>query len=99
LLWKGLWSGSVKLFFYHFIIVLLAMIIGHALGKLCRIQIWMNRIGQSAKEKLERAAANPKKAAGDGVIAATLLFCAAPLGIVGALEDGLQRYFAPLAIK
>jgi len=99
LLWIGLATGTAKFFFYQLLIVLVAMIVGHAVGKLCGIQRMMNRIGQSAKVKLERAAAQPKKAAGDGVIAAALLFCAAPLGIVGALEDGLQRYFAPLAIK
>ncbi len=99
LLWIGLATGTAKFFFYQLLIVLLAMIVGHAVGKLCGIQRLMNRIGQSAKAKLERAAAQPKKAASDGVIAAALLFCAAPLGIVGALEDGLQRYFAPLAIK
>ena len=98
LLWIGLASASVKQFFYQLLIVLLAMIVGHAIGKLCRIQHWMNRIGQSAKVKLDRATAN-RKNAGDGVIAAAILFCAAPLGVVGALEDGLQRYFAPLAIK
>jgi uncharacterized membrane protein YqgA involved in biofilm formation len=98
LLWMGLASATAKFFFYKFLIVLLAMIVGHAIGKLCRIQHWMNRVGQSAKSKLDRATAD-RKSASDGVIAATLLFCAAPLGIVGGLEDGLQRYFAPLAIK
>ena len=98
LLWIGLASASVKQFFYQLLIVLLAMIVGHALGRLCRIQHWMNRLGQSAKAKLDRATAN-RKNAGDGVVAAAILFCAAPLGIVGAVEDGLQRYFAPLAIK
>jgi uncharacterized membrane protein YqgA involved in biofilm formation len=99
LMWIGLATGTAKLFFYQLLIVLVAMIVGHAVGKLCGIQRMMNRIGQSAKVKLERAAKDEKKSAGDGVIAAALLFCAAPLGIVGALEDGLQRYFAPLAIK
>jgi hypothetical protein len=99
LMWMGLASGTVKFFFHQFLVVLAAMVVGHALGRLCGIQALMNRVGQSAKTKLERAATDGKKAANDGFIAATLLFCAAPLGIVGALEDGLQRYFAPLAIK
>jgi uncharacterized membrane protein YqgA involved in biofilm formation len=99
LMWIGLASSTAKFFFYQFLIVLVAMVVGHAFGKLCGIQALMNRVGQSARTKLERAATDEKKAANDGFIAATLLFCAAPLGIVGALEDGLQRYFAPLAIK
>ena len=99
LVWIGLASGTAKYFFYQLIIVLVAMVLGHLIGKLCRIQALMNRIGQSAKVKLERTATEGKKAANDGFIAATMLFCAAPLGIVGALEDGVSRYWAPLAIK
>ncbi len=104
LLWDGLTSGitgfSARLFFGQFIIVLVAMVLGHLLGRACRIQVLMNRIGQYAKSKLETAAARRGKTwRGDGFIAITLLFCAAPLGIVGALEDGLSRYFQPLAVK
>jgi uncharacterized protein len=99
LMWTGLASGTAGFFFHQFIIAIVAMVVGHLVGKLCRIQALMNRIGQSAKAKLERASQPGAKAAGDGFMAATLLFCAAPLGIVGALEDGLSRYFQPLAIK
>lgn len=99
LVWIGLASGTARFFFYQLLIVLVAMVLGNLIGKLCRIQALMNRIGQSAKVKLERAATEGKKAANDGFMAATMLFCAAPLGIVGALEDGVSRYWAPLAIK
>ncbi len=99
LLWKGLAAGSVKFFFYQFSIVLIAMVAGHVLGKRFHIQALMNRLGQSAKLKLERASADPTKSAGDGFMAATLLFCAAPLGIVGAIVDGLSNFFQPLAVK
>jgi uncharacterized membrane protein YqgA involved in biofilm formation len=99
LLWKGLSTASVRFFFYQFVIILIAMVAGHAVGKLCRVQSLMNWIGQSAKSKLERAAANPSRGGSDGFLAATLLFCAAPLGIVGAIVDGLSGYFQPLAVK
>ncbi|HWN97142.1 MAG TPA: DUF554 family protein [Methylomirabilota bacterium] len=104
LLWIGLASGSssfsAKLFFGQFVVVLMAMVIGHAAGKACRGQALMNRIGQFAKSKLEGATARRGATwRGDGFIAATLLFCAAPLGIVGALQDGLSGYFYPLAVK
>jgi uncharacterized membrane protein YqgA involved in biofilm formation len=98
LVWTGLTFPRVG-FGKQLLVVLSAMIVGNLIGKLCRIQAAMNRLGQDAKVKLERAAQNGKKAAVDGFVAATLLFCAAPLGIVGALEDGLSRYFAPLVIK
>jgi uncharacterized protein len=98
LLWNGLtWSNAG--FFKQFIVVLLAMVIGHLIGKLCRIQNAMNRLGHVAKLKLERAVSRGPGAGSDGFLAASILFCAAPLGIVGAIEDGLAGYFAPLAIK
>ena len=97
--WNGLLSSTARHCFYQLVIVLVAMVLGHAIGKWCRIQAWMNHLGQSAKNKLENAAADRAKAAGDGLMAAALLFCAAPLGLIGALEDGLQRCFQPLAIK
>jgi uncharacterized protein len=74
-------------------------VLGHLVGKLCGIQTAMNQLGQSAKTKLEAVAAKHSHAPSDGFMAATILFCAAPLGMVGALEDGLAGYFAPLAIK
>jgi uncharacterized membrane protein YqgA involved in biofilm formation len=97
--WHGATTTTAQQFFFQLVVVLLAMIVGHLLGKLCRIQVAMNRLGQNAKTKLEHAATEGKKAASDGLFAATLLFCAAPLGIVGALEDGLRNYFQPLAVK
>ena len=104
LVWKGLtWngplSGTVSFFFHQFAVVLVTMVVGSILGKLCGLQRWMNRVGQSAKERLEKVSREGRAAAGDGFVAAVLLFCAAPLGWAGALEDGLMRYFQPLAIK
>jgi uncharacterized membrane protein YqgA involved in biofilm formation len=100
LVWTGLAStGTARGFFRQLAVVLVAMVVGHLIGKLCRIQSLFNRLGHDAKLKLERATTNPKKSASDGLMAATLLFCAAPLGIVGALEDGIHQYYAPLAIK
>src|SRR5205085_4299800 len=32
-------------------------------------------------------------------ITCAILFCAAPLGIFGAVQDGLTRYWYPLAVK
>jgi hypothetical protein len=99
LCWHGLASRDVKWFFYQLLVVLAAMVIGHLLGKVCRLQQLFNRLGHLAKTKLEKASERGPNAGNDGFLAATILFCAAPLGIVGALADGLEGYFAPLAIK
>lgn len=99
MLWTGLSTGTATQFFLHFFIVVVAMVVGSLLGKLCRIQVLMNRIGQSAKATLDRVTGGGTKLPGDGFKTATMLFCAAPLGMVGALEDGLSGNIAPLAIK
>jgi uncharacterized membrane protein YqgA involved in biofilm formation len=96
--WSGLWTGSFGGLAKQFGIVLLAMMLGKILGRLLRLQKAMNRVGQLAKDKLSAAGTDPSKR-NEGFIAATLLFCAAPLGIVGAIEDGLAGNFQPLAIK
>lgn len=81
-------------------IVLLSLSLGSLTGKLLRLQKASNRLGQLTREKMETAApANPDRFS-DGFIVCSLLFCAAPLGIVGAINNGLlQDYFYPLAIK
>ena len=99
LTWNGALSGTVNFFFHQFAVVLVTMVVGSILGKLCGFQRLMNRIGQSAKARLERGAREGRAAAGEGFMAAVLLFCAAPLGWAGALTDGLLHYFQPLAIK
>ena len=99
LLWLGLAGGPARHFFHQLAVVLVAMIVGHAVGKLCGVQAWMNRLGQVAKSRLARAGTGSAATRNDGFIAATALFCAAPLGLIGALEDGLARIVGPLAIK
>lgn len=99
LCWVGLASRDARHFFYQFIIVLLAMTLGHLLGKICRVQAFFNYMGHMAKTKLESASTRGPNARNEGFLAASILFCAAPLGLVGALVDGLNGYFAPLAIK
>ena len=99
LTWNGALSGTVKFFFHQFAVVLVTMVAGSILGKLCGLQKLMNRIGQSAKARLERVSREGRAAAGEGFMAAVLLFCAAPLGWAGALTDGLRHYFQPLAVK
>ena len=79
-------------------VLLLSLIVGRLLGKLFRIQEFSNGLGQNAKRMMEEAAAG-RRSPGDGFKVCTALFCAAPLGIVGAVIDGLSHYYAPLAVK
>ncbi len=79
-------------------ILLLSLIVGRLLGKLFRLQDFSNSLGQRAKRTMEEAAAG-RRTPGDGFKVCTALCCAAPLGIVGAVDDGLSHYYAPLAVK
>ena len=55
LVWIGLAStGTARGFFRQLAVVLLAMVVGHLLGKVCRVQALFNKLGHDAKLKLER---------------------------------------------
>jgi len=90
---SGLLAGDWRYFGKLFLILLVSMVAGRMIGRLLRIQKGLNQLGQMAKEKLGTEKRN------DGLLAAVILFCAAPLGIVGAVEDGLANQFPPLLIK
>jgi uncharacterized membrane protein YqgA involved in biofilm formation len=85
------WSALQQIF-----IALLAMTIGNLLGKLLGLQKISNQLGRYAGNILS-SAATPAMAA--GFSACTLLFCVAPLGLIGAVADGLSGYYYLLAVK
>ena len=81
-------------------IMLLSLMLGNLLGKLLHLQKASNRIGTLTRERMLRATPENPERFTDGFIVCSLLFCAAPLGILGAIHNGLDRdYFFPLAIK
>ena len=98
LVWLS-FNGSAMQILKHFGVVLLALSLGKLIGQLLRLQKSSNRLGQFAREQL--AARKPGGANGfvPGFKVCTALFCAAPIGMLGAIHDGLSGYFAPLAIK
>jgi len=80
-------------------IALLAVMLGNWIGKLLRLQKISNRLGRSAANLISPAQSNPPRKAADGFTACTILFCAAPLGLVGAVTDGLSGDFYLFAVK
>ena len=98
LAWLHLGGGAFSVIKQLFI-ALLAMILGNLLGKLLGLQKLSNRVGRHASGLLAGAANQSGQKPKDGFLAATLLFCAAPLGFIGAVTDGLNGYFFPLALK
>jgi uncharacterized membrane protein YqgA involved in biofilm formation len=80
-------------------IALLALVLGNLLGKLLSLQKISNHFGRFAGNLIADAQKNPPHKMADGFKACAILFCAAPLGILGAVTDGLSGDFYLLAVK
>ena len=80
-------------------IAALGTVLGYWLGKALQLQTISNRMGHHAAVLLAAAQKNPPGPPAAGFVAATILFCAAPLGILGAVVDGLEGYFYLLLVK
>ncbi len=93
----GSWGQVLK----QFCIMVLALMLGKLAGQLLHLQKMSNRVGQRARERIAAATAKADMRADDGFQTCAALFCAAPLGILGAVQGGLTfpEYFYPLAVK
>jgi len=80
-------------------IVILAMMLGKLTGKLLHLQKLSNRMGQFARERIAATKPGLPGAASDGVNVCAALFCAAPLGIIGAISESLGGGPSPLLVK
>jgi uncharacterized membrane protein YqgA involved in biofilm formation len=92
-------NGSVYQVLKQLLIVVLALMLGSLTGRLLRLQKLSNRLGRIAREKIMSARPNDPARASEGFKTCALLFCAAPLGILGSVQDGLSGYFYPLGVK
>jgi hypothetical protein len=80
-------------------LALLAVVLGFWLGKILGLQKFSNRLGRIAGNSIASAQKKPSQKSAAGFNACAILFCAAPLGILGAVTDGLSGYFYLLAVK
>jgi uncharacterized membrane protein YqgA involved in biofilm formation len=94
-------SGSFFEILKQLAIVLLALILGKLTGHGLHLQKISNRVGQNAREQLSTARHGDPALFSKGFRTCAALFCAAPLGILGATQEGLSlsEYFYPLTIK
>jgi hypothetical protein len=92
-------GGSFLAVLKQLFIAVLAVLLGALLGRLLALQKISNRLGRHAAGRLAGASTGSPVKPADGFAAATILFCAAPLGLIGAVTDGLDGYFFPLALK
>lgn len=92
---NGTFLAALKQIF----IALLAVMAGNLLGKLLGLQKMSNHLGRYAGTILHAGPSGARRNPGDGFSACTILFCVAPLGLIGAAADGLSNYFYLLAVK
>jgi len=81
----GIFLSGLKQMF----IAALAVTLGFWIGKLLHLQKLSNRLGRYAGGLIASAQTDAPRKIGGGFIACTILFCAAPLGLLGAVTDGL----------
>jgi uncharacterized protein len=98
LTWLSL-NGSFPQILKQLLIAMVAMSLGKLAGQLLRLQSFSNGLGRTARERIAAAKPGDPNRASDGFKTCAALFCAAPLGILGALQDGLSGYPYPLGVK
>jgi uncharacterized membrane protein YqgA involved in biofilm formation len=98
LLWLNTGGGAGPVL-KQLLIAVLAVAFGNLLGKILGLQKMSNHVGRHAAHLLEAPQKNLPAKPADGFLAATILFCAAPLGLVGSVTDGLDNYFVPFVLK
>jgi len=98
LIWKNLGTGFGA-GLANLMITVLAAVTGFWLGKLLGFQRLSNRLGRLAGRYIAAAQAQPPGPAGAGLVAGLVLFGAAPLGWLGAVQDGCTGWFTLLAAK
>lgn len=98
-------NGSFLTVLKQLIIAFLSLAIGSLLGRAIGLQKYSNQLGQHARKLIEAHRPNAPHQFSNGMNACAILFCAAPLGLIGAIVDGLSvtdassSYFYPLAVK
>jgi uncharacterized protein len=98
LVWQSV-NGTVLTCLKQLVLAMLAIVLGNLFGKLLRLQKLSNRLGRYATGLMASAETNSSRKIADGFCACTILFWAAPLGLLGAVADGLSGYFYLLAVK
>jgi uncharacterized membrane protein YqgA involved in biofilm formation len=80
-------------------LTVLALSLGHATGGLLRIQTGLNKLGSFARSVLTPTSKAAPANTSDVFLACAVVFAINPLGIYGALLEGVQGSWEVLAIK
>jgi uncharacterized membrane protein YqgA involved in biofilm formation len=98
MIWQGMNGGmamSAKLIGIAF----LAMIVGRLIGKALHLQHFSNLLGSYARQRMEQARPSAPSSFSDGFVTCSILFCAAPISVLGALQEGLYGNWMLLGVK
>jgi uncharacterized membrane protein YqgA involved in biofilm formation len=98
MVWQGI-DGHPMRVLLQLGLALFALVLGNIVGKALGLQRQSNRLGRHAREQYEGADARRRADFSGGFVAGAILFCAAPLAIPGALQEGLQGDPRPLLLK
>ena len=93
------WGGSFLLALKRLLITFLAVVLGYWVGKWLRLQELSNQFGRLAGHRIQAARNHPPGKPVAGLTACVLLLGAAPLGWLGAVEEGFTGGFYLFAIK
>lgn len=91
--------GSFSACLQQLLLGMLAVVLGYWVGRLLRLQTLSNRVGHHAAALFAAAQKRPPGPPAAGFVAVTMLFCAAPLGCLGAVVDGLEGYYWLFLLK
>ncbi len=98
LVWSSI-NGTFLIALKQICVAVLAITVGSLLGKLFGLQKISNRLGRYAGGIITAGQTGAPRKVSAGFNACAVLFCAAPLGLIGAVADGLSNYFYLLAVK
>ena len=92
-------NGTFLQILRQLVIAVLALMLGKLTGQLLRLQKMSNRVGRQARERIAARKPGDPGQLSAGFKTCAALFCAAPLAILGSVQDGLSGYYYPLAVK
>ncbi len=98
LTWLSL-NGSIPQMLKQLLIAVIALMLGRITGRLLHLQTMSNRLGRDARERIAATKPGDPDRLSEGFKTCAALFCAAPLAILGSVQDGLSGYYYPLAVK
>ncbi|MGE3309231.1 MAG: DUF554 family protein [Limisphaerales bacterium] len=92
-------GGSVWRVLGQLGLALIALVIGNLIGKALGLQKQSNKLGKYSRDLYAQAHKRGRPERGDGFVSCAILFCVGPLGLLGALQEGLQNDPRVLLVK